>query len=109
MRTRDRIVLPLVAASAIGLSATLAGQQPAPATPPAQAPAAAPAQAPAGPPPPTPEQLAARAKIQEESRADHAQMMQQLGITAVRPGKNSDATKPNPANYDEALANPYPK
>lgn len=35
-------------------------------------------------------------------------MMRQLGITALRPGPNGDATAPNHANYDEALANPYP-
>jgi len=109
MRTRDRIVLPLVAASAIGLSVPLAGQQSAPATPPAPAPAPAPAQAPAGPPPQTPEQQAARAKLQEETRADHAQMLQQLGIKALRPGPSGQESAPNHANYDEALANPYPK
>ena len=36
-------------------------------------------------------------------------MMQQLGITALRPSRNADESKPNPANYDEAQANPYPK
>jgi hypothetical protein len=39
---------------------------------------------------------------------DHAQMMAQLGITALRPGRSGDDKGPNPANYDEALANPYP-
>ena len=108
MRTRDRLFL-LAAASAIGLtSVRLAGQGAPAATPPAPAPAAAPA-APQGPPPLTPEQQAARAKQQEESRVDHAQMMEQLGIKALRPGRNANASQPNPANYDEALANPYPK
>jgi hypothetical protein len=36
-------------------------------------------------------------------------MMKQLGITTLRPGRNSRADQPNAANYDEALANPYPK
>ena len=40
---------------------------------------------------------------------DHQNMMQQLGITALRPGRNGDASKPNGANYDESQANPYPK
>ena len=39
---------------------------------------------------------------------DHRNMLEQLGIRALRPGRNADATKPNAANYDEALANPYP-
>ena len=36
-------------------------------------------------------------------------MMEQLGITALRPGPSGNESAPNPANYDEALANPYPK
>ncbi len=39
---------------------------------------------------------------------DHQNMMQQLGIKALRPGPSGDETAPNHANYDEALANPYP-
>ena len=39
---------------------------------------------------------------------DHRDMQTQLGIRELRPGRNADATKPNAANYDEALANPYP-
>ncbi|HEX2675995.1 MAG TPA: hypothetical protein VHM19_05130, partial [Polyangiales bacterium] len=39
---------------------------------------------------------------------DHRHMQSQLGIRELRPGRNADATKPNAANYDEALANPYP-
>jgi lysophospholipase L1-like esterase len=39
---------------------------------------------------------------------DHQNMMEQLGITALRPGPSGDPTKPNHANEDEALANPYP-
>ncbi|MEY2854864.1 MAG: hypothetical protein RL030_1996 [Pseudomonadota bacterium] len=35
-------------------------------------------------------------------------MMAQLGITALRPGRSGDEKGPNPANYNEALANPYP-
>ena len=40
---------------------------------------------------------------------DHAQMMQQLGIEALRPGPSGDEHAPNHANYDESKANPYPK
>ncbi len=39
---------------------------------------------------------------------DHRHMLQQLGIKALRPGPSGDETAPNHANYDEALANPYP-
>lgn len=39
---------------------------------------------------------------------DRRNMMDQLGITELRPGRNSDASAPNGANYDESLANPYP-
>ncbi|MEJ0007853.1 MAG: hypothetical protein WDM77_16170 [Steroidobacteraceae bacterium] len=42
------------------------------------------------------------------TEADHAQMMQQLGITQLRKGPNGDATAPDHANYDELVANPYP-
>ena len=110
MRLHIRLVAPAATLSAVALAAvTLAGQQPAPATPPAAPAAAAPA-APAGPPPLTPEQQAARAKLQEESRADHADMMRQLGITALAARtERSRADQPNAANYDEAQANPYPK
>jgi hypothetical protein len=39
---------------------------------------------------------------------DHQNMMAQLGITKLRPGRNANEGQPNAANYDEALANPYP-
>lgn len=39
---------------------------------------------------------------------DHQHMMDQLGIKELRPGPGGDEKAPNPANYDEALANPYP-
>ncbi len=35
-------------------------------------------------------------------------MMDQLGIKALRPGPSGDEKAPNPANYDESKANPYP-
>ena len=39
---------------------------------------------------------------------DHRQMLDQLGIKALRPGPSGDESAPNHANYDEALANPFP-
>jgi lysophospholipase L1-like esterase len=35
-------------------------------------------------------------------------MLAQLGITALRPGPSGRDDAPNPANYDESIANPYP-
>jgi hypothetical protein len=39
---------------------------------------------------------------------DHQNMMDQLGIKALRPGPSGAETAPNHANYNESLANPYP-
>src|SRR5579884_477090 len=39
---------------------------------------------------------------------DHRNMMDQLGIRALRPGPSGDDKAPNHANYDEARANPFP-
>ena len=39
---------------------------------------------------------------------DHRNMMDQLGIKALRSGPNGNEKAPNHANYDEAKANPYP-
>lgn len=36
-------------------------------------------------------------------------MMGKVGITAMRPGRSPNADSPNAANYDEALANPFPE
>lgn len=43
------------------------------------------------------------------TQEDHQNMLQQLGITALRPGRNANESAPNAANYDESLANPFPK
>jgi hypothetical protein len=40
---------------------------------------------------------------------DHRNMMEQLGIEALRPGASGDENDPDHANYDELLANPYPR
>jgi lysophospholipase L1-like esterase len=74
-------------------------------TPPSKAPAA-----PAAPVNPfrlSPEE---RARLDQLSREDHADMMRQLGITKLRPGYNgwAKAGEPEAANYDPAKANPYP-
>jgi hypothetical protein len=39
---------------------------------------------------------------------DHQNMMEQLGIKALRPGPSGNEKAPNHANYDESKANPYP-
>ncbi len=39
---------------------------------------------------------------------DHQNMMEQLGIKALRPGPSGNESAPNHANYDEATANPFP-
>src|SRR5262249_8206558 len=84
----------------VGLSAGGFAQQPAtsqtPTTPPsATGPAAA-----TSVPPPNPNAAA--------TAADHKNMMDQLGIKALRPGPSGNESAANHANYDEALANPYP-
>ncbi|HEY1902193.1 MAG TPA: acetylxylan esterase [Terracidiphilus sp.] len=38
---------------------------------------------------------------------DHQNMMDQLGIKALRPGPSGDEKAPNHANYDESVANPF--
>ena len=47
-------------------------------------------------------------KLRAETVADHAAMLARLGIRELRPGPSGDESKPDHANYDEALANPYP-
>src|SRR5438876_1313932 len=39
---------------------------------------------------------------------DRQNMMDQLGIKALRPGPSGNESAPNHANYDEAKANPFP-
>lgn len=57
--------------------------------------------------PPSPE---AMRQLATASQQDHQQMMQQLGITRLRPGANgrAKAGEPGAANYDPQKANPYP-
>ena len=56
----------------------------------------------------TPEQQAAREQQNQATARDHQQMLDQLGITKLRPGPSGDPKSPDSANYDEARANPYP-
>jgi lysophospholipase L1-like esterase len=76
----------------------------------AQAPPASPPAAPAAPANPFQVSPEERARLDRLAREDHADMLRQLGITRLRPGFNgfAKAGEPNAANYDEALANPYP-
>ncbi len=78
---------PLVLITTV-LSAVIRGQAP-------------PQPAPAAPPP--------VGENEWTTEADHWNMLEQLGIKALRPGPSGDPKAPNAANYDEALANPFPK
>jgi hypothetical protein len=40
---------------------------------------------------------------------DHRHMMEQLGIKVLRPGRSPNQDAPNRANYDEGVANPFPR
>lgn len=40
---------------------------------------------------------------------DKRNMLEQLGITGLRPGYSGNESAPNHANYDESKANPYPE
>jgi hypothetical protein len=42
------------------------------------------------------------------AQEDHRNMMEQLGIKALRPGYSGNEQDPNHANYDESKANPFP-
>lgn len=52
--------------------------------------------------------MAAEAPMEWTTEQDHQDMQRQLGITELRPGRSSNENAANAANYDEALANPYP-
>lgn len=52
---------------------------------------------------------AERDSINRLNRQNHADMMKQLGITALRPGRSSNQSSSNYANYDESIANPCPE
>jgi len=64
-----------------------------------------PAQAQFAPDPPKPLPPPAVTFTDEQ---DHQNMMDQLGIRKLRPGRSGNDNDPNHANYDESKANPYP-
>jgi lysophospholipase L1-like esterase len=47
-------------------------------------------------------------ELAKKTAEDHANMKEQLGIKALRPGPSGDEKNPNHANYDITKANPYP-
>lgn len=55
----------------------------------------------------TPEQDSLMARMQRKTAADHRQMLNQLGISALRPGPSGNPSAPNAANRDEAKVPPY--
>jgi hypothetical protein len=59
--------------------------------------------------PPPPAADPQQEQLRQATAEDHRQMMDQLGIKALRPGPSGNESAPNHANYDEALANPYPR
>jgi lysophospholipase L1-like esterase len=63
---------------------------------------------PAAPRPPWQLSPEERERQQKMTREDHADMMAQLGIKKLRPGRNAAKGSANEANYDEARANPFP-
>jgi lysophospholipase L1-like esterase len=104
-----RIARRIVGLLGVAVMASLLSAQPAvPPAHPAPAPAASPAAAPANPFLLSPEE---RARLDQLSREDHAEMMKQLGITKLRPGADGRAKpgEPGAANYDPAKADPYPR
>jgi len=46
--------------------------------------------------------------LEWSAEQDHGDMQRQLGITVLRPGPSGREGAPNPANYDEAIANRFP-
>jgi hypothetical protein len=48
------------------------------------------------------------APVKFTTQEDHRNMMEQLGITKLRPGPSGQPNAPNAANYDESRANPFP-
>ncbi len=53
-------------------------------------------------------QAAAQSVDPQATEKDHQAMLEQLGIRELRPGPSGDPAAPNPANYDESRANPFP-
>src|SRR5664279_4911787 len=98
---KNRSIQVIIATSAFVLALIPFGSQAFQSTQQAGQPAAA-STAAGGRGQPTPEQLA----IQQATKEDHQQMMDQLHIASLRPGVNARVV--GSTNYDEAKANPYP-
>ncbi|HEX9108725.1 MAG TPA: hypothetical protein VF832_15880 [Longimicrobiales bacterium] len=88
----QRLARPLLLLAALAPMARLAAQQPGQ--------------------PPVARQVAAPGALQPPlvltAEQDQHLMMEKLGIKALRPGPSGNESAPNHANYDSALANPYP-
>jgi (4-O-methyl)-D-glucuronate---lignin esterase len=97
-RSRWILAAVCVAAGWAMVASPLSAQQPAAPPPPPTGAPFDPAKVPAGLPAPK----------MWTAQQDHQNMMDQLGIKALRPGPSGNEQAPNHANYDEALANPYP-
>ena len=52
--------------------------------------------------------LFAQQPVTSTAAEDHRNMKEQLGIKALRPGRNGNEKAPDHANYDEEKANPFP-
>jgi hypothetical protein len=105
MKTTARIRLTVLGGLTAGAIVVLPGAPLAQQAPPPQQTALPPQT------PPNPNQAAfaaAQAALQEAATADRKDMMDKLGIKALRPGPSGTESAPNHANYDPALANPYP-
>ncbi|HEX8765394.1 MAG TPA: hypothetical protein VF740_09555, partial [Candidatus Acidoferrum sp.] len=61
---------------------------------------------------PAPNSATSRSDLPEPknwtNEEDHQNMMDQLGIKALRPGPSGNESAPTHANYDESKANPFP-
>jgi len=60
------------------------------------------------PPPPAASNTSLPRPTNWTAAEDHRNMMDQLGIKALRPGPSGNESAPNHANYDESKANPFP-
>src|SRR5680860_487462 len=50
-----------------------------------------------------------RDSIYKQGQINQENMMNQLGVKAMRPGPSGNESHPNHANYEESLANPCPE
>jgi hypothetical protein len=58
---------------------------------------------------PAADSAAEPAPVTFTTQEDHRNMLEQLGITTLRPGPSGNPSAANGANYDESKANPYPE